>query len=73
METIGRGDTVRITVHAGLLAHPDDTRFSGECQPGTLGEYLGWRPMMNGLLGWHIIKVGNLYAPLQGSQFEVAR
>jgi hypothetical protein len=64
-----KGAAVRVLIPAGLCEHLDGTRFVSYCEPGTVGEYVG--PHAHpGLKGWHWIKVGALFAPLEPGQFE---
>lgn len=64
-----KGDRVEILIHAGLVEGSNSSRFFGECQPGTVGEYVGSHPNKK-LKGWHLVRVGELLAPLAESQFR---
>lgn len=65
-----QGQRVRITIPAGLLRAESDRRFSGSCEPGTIGTYIG-RHSNKKLKGWHLIQVGEWIAPLASGQFDV--
>jgi hypothetical protein len=75
------GAKVRITIQAGLMLSPLDTRFVATAEPGTEGFYLGpHRNRKLALDGWHLVAVRTpehenppLVAPLHMSQFEETR
>lgn len=66
-----RGTKVVITIRAGLLRGPHENRFVTDCAPGTVGVYQGVHPVKAlAAAGWHVVRVGDLVAPLHLSQFE---
>jgi hypothetical protein len=69
--SITKGVEVRILINAGLIEHPEDSKFSGTAPPYTVGSYVGPHPSMSED-GWHLIAVGDLLAPLHEEQFVVS-
>ena len=66
-----KGTKVRIKIHAGLLSNPRDSKFAGDCVPGAEGIYCGPHPTKHlAACGWHLVQVGQLYAPLHESHYD---
>jgi hypothetical protein len=69
-----KGQRVKILIRAGLLDKPEGIRFVGVCEAGTVGVYRGGHPTGDmARNGWHIVQVGERFAPLHWSQFVEAR